>query len=90
MTDNTNRVLQDLKRIVDEMPTPAINAVLCKWAERLDYIDNSLKYAMVSESLIKEGEILRRCLAEIQSAYYIDHGNPQKGFKTLLNISNAQ
>lgn len=88
MSDNTTRVIQDLKKTIESLPSLAIYTVFCKWKERIDYIDNSIKYAKASEALIQERKVLLKCLKEIQAAYYVDNGNSLKGFQILISEEN--
>jgi hypothetical protein len=85
-SDNTDRVIKDLSRTIDLLPSPAIGVVLNSWRKRVDRIKSQLDYTGGhSEVAIREVWVLENCIAEIKAANLIDRGNSVEALRILLN-----
>lgn len=83
--DNTDRILDDIKKSIKMSPPPAINRVLSCWEDRIDEITRAHNYTNSrSCCAVREQEILEMAIKQIQAACAIEKGDGLRALDFLL------
>lgn len=84
-SDNTDRVIKDLKKAIDQLPSPAIGVVLSSWRRRIDDIKTQCNFVgNTPEVCRKEISVLENCIRDISAANLIEKGDSVGALKILL------